>query len=191
MASDSEAGQLGLLRVEIASEWGVAELGSYLSNLDQTYRLAAALAFLAADPTFPFHYGWPAISGSFSEESGTRNIGELRISPPDMSELKALAIVRAEFLRVRSIKFESPGWVVVLGSSKPLKVVAAGIASWNDEKRERASKKRAFQLELLDRMPPSVQARYAAVLLEETLERTRQLALEVQVEKVSLTETTP
>jgi len=190
MAANQESERDGILRLQMSGGWGVAELGSYLSLLDEAYRLAATLSLLVAEPELPFNYGWPGlitVRGDYPE----RTVFPWSSVPPEMTEIKALAGARAGLLRVHSFQLESPGWLEVLGALQPLRIIADSIARWRSENTERRRLLHAFQLQLLSRLPPAVQARYAAGLLEQTMADTQRLAIDVRVSEVSVSDAPP
>jgi len=168
----------GTLRLELDGVWSVEDFGDYLRRLNRAYQAADAVSLLVAEPDFFYRYGWP-VPGPYPPD--------FRYRPPDKGELRALAASRAAVLEVKSVEFSSPGWIEVIGSLNPLRVVADAVAQWRAENRERGRQSRAFQLELLDRLPPAAQAQYAAELLEETLDQTKPLALDRRITRIELT----
>jgi hypothetical protein len=68
-------------------------------------------------------------------------------------------------LRLRSVQYSSPGWIVAVGALHPLRILSEFIAKYRTENTTRQHQEYAFQLELLDRMPPELRDQYAPALL--------------------------
>lgn len=120
---------LGRLRLEIDGAWTALEFADLLGTLDQAY-LASSCSQSLSDLALGSPYFW-SDRGRYER-------------PPPVETVEQFAqglFVRAGVLygdlAVEGIEYGSPGWVQVLGSWNPLKVLADFVTAWRAENSQR------------------------------------------------------
>jgi len=116
---------LGVLRIEIHGSWSVADFIKLLRHLEDGYKGAAGLEALSS-----------LMPGS----------GLSRLSADDL--LQAVTAFRlAGGLRLGSLRYESPGWLEVIGALNPLRTVKDGITENREINRIRDEARRLDERE--------------------------------------------
>jgi len=159
-AKDSEG--FGLLRFSLQGKWSIEEFEQLLHTIRQTYYRLNALEFFSEmiereRPNLGEEEKEWGRRSRFEPSSNTyftslfHEITDLRRAedPEDaVSQLVSISNRHIGDLILKRIHLGSPGWIDIIGSWNPLKVIADAIVEWRKLNTEQDSKAREMVVEL-------------------------------------------
>lgn len=165
------ADEPGAIRFAIDGDWSCAQFSRFLEDTNDVYRRLNSVFVLrraidneesrerSAEGKEPSDYSWRLAYFEFGRYIRGRT-SEIGARP--YSSLIELSNSVAKPLHVDAIAYASPGWIQLIGSWNPLKVLADFVSKWRAENTKREANVLKAQT---DRM--SIQAELAAKILEQ------------------------
>jgi hypothetical protein len=148
MIHPSSENNVAALRIALSDEWTVEDLQLLFATFNEAYSRIAQLMMLGdlirqEEESKPVNV--QNSFGTIDSTWGSMYRGEIYRSGPSGNELRReplqsiLNVVNPFVMRlaVDTIHIGSPGWIQVLGSLNPLKVVADFVSSWRAENTKR------------------------------------------------------
>jgi len=127
MQNDIDKDKYAILKIELDGIWKVSEFEQFLRELDLIYKRINTLIYLSKtqkeyfiNKDFPF--------GIYKLE---------KISDNELEPFYFMAGKGTSELWIHSLNIASPGWLEVIASSNPLKIIADFITAWRDKNTQR------------------------------------------------------
>ena len=172
----------GVLRLDVAGSWAVSDFASLLNQLESAY-MRLSFRLLASEPEI-----WQAATRPFV---GTLLPNDR--SGGEFAHVMRMIRARVHELRLHRIHIASPGFVELIGSLNPIKIMADFITDWRKENTQRQKNLLEHRRALADRAAEIVKIapshafadRFLRYALDEPNVQLTEIARDVRLEQVS------